>query len=232
MAKEDLSGRLLQRADIVAQREYLEQILESFRRENLKELELYDRQEVIRSELDAITSVLEELNEKQDECKKKLKEGFDAEYSRILNLDHLKNLWEELCDVEQQTSQRAEGLELLNFEDLYQEAMNKYMIHVDKERVFEFIRNTGDEDENVEELFEDFSLKNKIREEVIEDWKSQIMCAAGEEEWKNSSNPEGIFMGILSRYVEQQQGGLEFLKTLEDYQNKARDFSKQGIKIG
>lgn len=211
MLKEDLGGRLIQRADLVAQREDLEQAMDTFKQNNAAETEFYFIENQINQELGALEKALYDLYVKRDNLKKQLrnKEHKDNRSNGILNLERMKKDWFELCEIERLLSYKAEEVGLSGIDSIYSKILGQYGVHIEKNKIWEYMLDIAEQ--TSEEEPEDsvrIRLKGKIREEAIENWK----------EWESEGLNE-----ILSK-AEQT----DFINLYEKFCEKIKDYDEDG----
>ncbi|KAL4471453.1 hypothetical protein ABPG74_008346 [Tetrahymena malaccensis] len=95
MLKEDLNGKLMQRAELVAQREYLDEILEEFRQKYKQEIEYIEEENKLQYVINNQNQVLQQLSN----LKKQKQQISQAQLSQIYQKnDSLFDLYQVLCN--------------------------------------------------------------------------------------------------------------------------------------
>ncbi|KAL4511674.1 hypothetical protein ABPG72_012519 [Tetrahymena utriculariae] len=95
MLKEDLNGKLMQRAELVAQREYLDEILEEFRQKYKQEIEFIEEENKLQYVINNQNQVLQQLTN----LKKQKQQTSQSYLSQIYQKnDQLFDLYQVLCN--------------------------------------------------------------------------------------------------------------------------------------
>lgn len=214
MMKEDLGGRLIQRADLVAQREDIEQAMENFKQNNAAETEFYFIETQINQELGALETTLYDLYVKRDNLKKQVRnqEHRENKPHGVLNLERMKKDWFELCEIEKMLSNKAEEVGLSGIDGIYSKILGQYGVHIEKNKIWEYMLDIAEQtSEDEPEDSVRIRLKGKIREEAIENWKDQ------ERE------------GLDEILVEAEQ--TEFISLYKKFCEKIKDYDEDGKSI-
>lgn len=206
MLKEDLSSRLLQRADLVGQREELEQAIESFRRNNRVEVEFCYFEKQTKQEIAPLDSDIQDLQIKAQSLKQQLEalnkaneRDIDKE-ARVMHLQLLKNSWRDLCLFEVDLSNKADTFGLPSLVECYSNVLDTYEVQFnDPQQLWDYMQDVLEQEEDDETLIEELQMRENIRKETLDIWANQIADMLGKA-GENDEEREVIIM--YERYCE------------------------------
>ena len=167
--KEDLNARLIQRAELVANREELDEAFDAIKSSNKLEIEFYHNEHAIKEDLVKLTKFLNEI------CieKKRILPMFEAALEEIKDLNN--QLFEmeksnqfaaaekqerltsdniEIEEIENFINLRAHELGLPELDQLFEELCGVYSNHIEKEILSKQLMLIEDEEKKITEKFE------------------------------------------------------------------------------
>ena len=239
MFKEDLSARLLQRADLVAQREDLEQVIENLKSNHPNAINFCQSEINLKEQINTLMFSLDELSSKRQVLLKQLENHnsrkSSMDLSRENSMEATMNGWREICDAGITLSMKAKDVGLIDFEDICRKVIRQWGMNIDKRSVWFQLKETSDEGQSGDSVKE-VQMKAKIVQESLEVWKIQILENLGgceglfQEGGKFEGVEDSVFIERISRLLEGEEDR-EFLVLFNNYTHKLRSFQENGITV-
>jgi len=215
MMKEDLSGRLLQRADLVAQREDLEQLVEAVKANNKTAMEFYKMERLLDQQLSSVVVEMQELEKEAQVIQSNIEENKGH---------HDTPEWAEMCEIEAIFNEYLGQLELPTLEMFYQEVLENYgKSFRSGNEIVDYLRNLSEEGE--ESISEQIEFKRRIREDILNMWRDQVFQQIEKVEIDKESGEldnDAVFLESLKKFLgdENEQ---EFMTLFQTYLEKVRE---------
>ena len=220
MMKEDLSGRLLQRADLVAQREDLEQLVEAVKNNNRTAMEFYKMERLLDQQLSSVIVEMQELEREAEVLQAKIEEG---------QVHHdVQAEWAEMCEIEGIFNEYLRQLELPTLEMFYQEVLENYgKSFRSGNEIVDYLTNLSEEEG--ESMSEQIEFKRKIREEILNMWRDQVFQQIEKVELDTEAGEldnDAVFLESLKLFLgdENEQ---EFMTLFQTYLEKIRELGNE-----
>ena len=194
--KEDLNGKLLQRAELVAQREELDQIFEDLKNKNLLEIQYSEEEAIVKDEIIKFSKLLFDKNN----MKKKILPRLDAAIneSTSLNdqtfqidkkiqisinekLDKMRSNSLELENLEITINNKTNELGIPELESIFEQMCSTYDNRIEKQLLTKQLSLIEEEEKNIVEKF-------NARERTMRDHLEQLCLKRSEYDVENEIN--------------------------------------------